>query len=364
MLSEIERMKLDIFANGIKISDSAKKAFVGPMTMGEYASTSGISMELEGQIWVNAPFSDYNPNFVSDATITMLDYKNDSYYVKNGKIEIKAKPVPVPSYEDKKAKSGEVFGKLAVTHTDRVRISPVEGCAIACTFCNLPYEFKYRKKLIPDLVESVEVALNDKLLTAKHVLISGGTPKPEDYGYENQVYDAVAQAYKGIDVDIMMVPMPGLLDPVRLKEVGIHGLSINMELHNEKTAQKIAYSKFKVGIKGYLDFIENAVKIFGGRNGRVRSLLMLGLESLDDTLEGVEALAQVGCDPVLSPFRPDPRTPMKNAKPPSMEFMEQAYERSRDIVKRYPGVVLGPRCIPCMHNTLTFPDKSGAYFSY
>jgi uncharacterized radical SAM superfamily protein len=363
MLSEVERLKLEILAKGIKISERARRAFIGPMTMGEYPSTSGISMELEGQIWINAPFSVYNPNFVSDATTIVLDYRNDSYYVTNGKMEIKAKPVPVPSYEDKKAKSGEIFGAFAVTHTDRVRISPIEGCAIACQFCNIPYEFKYRKKLIPDLVESVDVALNDKLLPAKHVMISGGTPKPEDYVWENQVYDAVTQTYNGIDVDIMMVPMPGLLDPVRLKEIGVHGLSINIELHNENTAKRIAYGKFKVGIKAYLDFIENAVKVYGGRNGKVRSLLMLSLESLEDTLKGVKALAQVGCDPVLSPFRPDPRTPMKNAKPPSIEFMEQAYEQARDIVKKYPGVALGPRCIPCMHNTLTFPDRSSVYYN-
>ena len=32
-----------------------------------------------------------------------------------------------------------------------------------------------------------------------------------------------------------------------------------------------------------------------------------------------------------------------------------------NIVERY-GVKLGPRCIPCQHNTLTFPDDSGAYY--
>lgn len=362
MLTDIERLKLEILTNGLKISDHAKKTFSGPLTVGEYASTSGVSMALEGEVWVNAPFSDYNPNFVTDSTNILLDYKNDTYYVSNGKIEIAAKPVHVPSYEDKKAGSGLPFSRIAVTHTDRVRISPIEGCAIACQFCNLPYEFRYSKKLVSDLVEGVDLALKDPLLKAKHVLISGGTPKPEDYVYENQVYDVIAQTYKGIDVDIMMVPMPGLLDPVRLKKIGIHGLSINMELYDEKTAQRIAYSKFKIGMKGYIDFIEGAVKAFGGK-GKVRSLLMLGLENLESTLEGVEALAQVGCDPVLSPFRPDPRTPMKNAKPPSIDFMEEAYERSKDIVKRYPGVALGPRCIPCMHNTLTFPDKSGAYYT-
>lgn len=359
MLTDVEHLKLEILATGLKVSENTKK-HSGQLTVGEYASTSGISMVLEDDIWVNAPFSDYNPNFVSNSTNILLDYKNGEYFVTNGKIEVKARLANIPSYEDKQAKGGEKYSRIAVTHTDRVRISPVEGCAIACQFCNLPYEFKYRKKLMVDLVESVDIAINDPTLPAKHILISGGTPKPEDYSWENEVYDNVVNAYPNHKVDIMMVPMPGLLDPVRLKEKGIYGLYANMELYNEKRAHEIAYSKFKIGIKGYLEFIENAVKVFG--KGRVKSLLMLGLEERESTMQGVEALAQLGCDPILSPFRPDPRTPMKNAKPPSIEFMAEAYEEARDIVKRYPGVVLGPRCIPCMHNTLTFPDKSGAYY--
>ncbi len=34
--------------------------------------------------------------------------------------------------------------------------------------------------------------------------------------------------------------------------------------------------------------------------------------------------------------------------------------RALDVVERH-GVKLGPRCIACQHNTLTFPDASGAY---
>ena len=114
--------------------------------------------------------------------------------------------------------------------------------------------------------------------------------------------------------------------------------------------------------KRYLDFIEGAVPVFG--EGKVRSLLMAGVESLEDTLRGVEALAERGCDPVLSPFSTDPSTPMKDKKPPTAEFLAELYERARDIVEKHPNVKMGPRCIPCMHNTLTFPDGSGKYFCY
>ena len=173
------------------------------------------------------------------------------------------------------------------------------------------------------------------------------------------MYERVVHAFPQIHVDIMMVPMPGLLNVRKLEASGIHGLSINIEMWNQETARRIMASKVKAGRKLYLDFIEEAVHVFGSK-GRIRSLILVGIESLESTLEGVEALAQRGCDPVLSPFRPDPATPMRYHRPPSVDILIEAYERSLEIVERY-GVKLGPRCIPCQHNTLTFNDGTGAY---
>ena len=231
---------------------------------------------------------------------------------------------------------------------------------MACQFCDIPYVAQYRKKPVEALTESVEVAVRDATLQARHVLISGGTPRVEDYGYQREVYARVAAEFPDVDVDIMMVPMPGLLDPENLRSIGIHGLSINIEMFDWELARSIMTSKWKASRQRYLDFIEESVEVFGGE-GRVRSLILVGIESLEKTLEGVKALAERGCDPVLSPFRPDPATPMKEHRPPSVDFLVEAYERSREIVERH-GVKLGPRCIPCHHNTLTFPDKSGDYY--
>ena len=41
-------------------------------------------------------------------------------------------------------------------------------------------------------------------------------------------------------------------------------------------------------------------------------------------------------------------------------MLAEVYMRALDVVERH-GVKLGPRCIACQHNTLTFPDASGAY---
>lgn len=364
MLTPVQRLKLALFTDGMVVTPEARRLISGergrPLTLADYASTSGISMELEGRVWVNVPIQEFNPNFV-DAPPQRLEVEDGEFWVQSGDLRVRARPVPVPTYHDQLNAWGEPYTSLAITHTDRVRISPVQGCAIACQFCDLPYRQRYRKNSVEALVDSVDRALSDPLSPARHVLISGGTPAEEDYGYLNQVYVAVTAAFPDVAVDVMMVPMPGLLDPEALKAAGIHGLSINLEMFGEDVSRRIMPAKAKIGKTYWFDFIARAVEVFG--RGKVRSLILVGLEPLEETLRGVEALAAVGCDPVLSPFRPDPNTPLRHRKPPTLELLAQAYKRSLEIVESF-GVKLGPRCIPCQHNTVTFPDESGEYLCH
>jgi hypothetical protein len=367
VLSLAERVKLLLMTEGVTVTSRAREELSlhqpdRPLTLAEYATTSGITLSLEGEVWVNAPIALHNPNFVSDDAPNVLDFEESQYFIRSGESRIPAKPLPVPDYHDELNSSEERYTTYAASHADRVRISPIEGCGIVCTFCDLPYEFRYRRKRVDGLVDSVQRAIDDKALPAKHILISGGTPSldQDDMNFMNTVYRAVAERFSSFPVDIMMVPLPGLLDLGSLKAAGIHGLSINLEIYNRELARKVMRAKYDLGLDYYLDFIEKAVTIFGP--GRVRSLLLVGLEPAEDTLKAVHELARRGCDPVLSPFRPDPSTPLRNHPVPGIDLLEQVYVESLNIVASYPGVKLGPRCIPCQHNTLTFPDGSSDYY--
>jgi hypothetical protein len=368
-LETAQRLKVELMTEGLFVDPETKRALVEsedtPLTLADYASTSGVTLRLAGDVWVNAPMSEFNPNFVVNPS-NRLVIDDGKTFVVNGNEAYLADFIPVPSYHNKNLQDGSPVKWIAITHSDRVRLSPVKGCAIQCDFCDIPFdraegEPKYRgQKLISNILEAAGVALQDPALPAQHVLISGGTPSKRDYGYENDVYEQVVTENPDVDVDIMMVPMPGLLNIRRLGEIGVYGLSINMELWSKDVAHRTMRSKAKASRELYLDFIEKAVEEFG--TGRVRSLLLVGIEPSEDTLRGVEALAERGCDPVLSPFRPDPITPLRDMKPSTGAELLDVWQRSQDIVGRYEGVKLGPRCIPCMHNTLTFADGSSDYY--
>lgn len=367
MFTPEQATKLDILANGIKIDAHAEEAwreeFQGPISLNEYASTSGICLKIEDGVdgvYVNAP---YTQEFTQRAGARLL--YNGGFVVANAGVEFDAEVIPVPAFHSRTYTDNGVeypYTNLGVTHTDRVRISPIEGCGMVCKFCNIPYELRYRQKPEEELLRVIEIAKDDEQAPARHVLISGGTPKRKDEDWEDEIYESVI-ANSPLPVDIMMTPRESPSYLRRLGAAGVNALSINIEVFDPQRAQKLIPSKNKrFGPQGYLDYIERAVDELGV--GRVQSLILFGeaIEPIESTLQGVQALVDRGCIPVLSPFRPDPRTPMENDPPSTEAEMKEVYERTLEICEdAATGVKPGPRCVPCHHNTVAFSDGSDFY---
>lgn len=356
-LTEAERLKFHLLQSGIQITAEAAEYIRShngdrPLTPADYPSTSGIVLVLEGDVWVNAPIEEYNPNFVSNS-IFQLCVDSEGLWVDGDGFSSRAKFWMPPQFHGQTNSEGIAYSSLGFTHTDRVRISPISGCAFTCKFCDIPYEFRYRANDVNRLIELVQVALADPLQPASHVLISGGTPRPEHYGYMRALYELAAAQFPDVPIDIMMVPVGDVMDPLWLDEIGINEISVNLEVWSDDLARRLMPRKHKEGRTHYLEYLANAASVLGGH--RVRSMFMLGIEPLESTLEGITEIASRGCTPVLSPFRPDPATPMRDWTVPSAEFMLDAYLAAREITQHY-GVALGPSCVPCTHNTLTLPS--------
>lgn len=365
MFTPEQDLKFNVLANGINVDPTAEEAwreqYQGPISLNEYASTSGICLKVEDGaegVYLNAP---YTQDFTQNATATLRH--EGSFIVSHGDVDFPTEVIPVPAFhgtmytaEDGTQRPYTDFG---VTHTDRIRISPIEGCGMTCKFCNIPYELRYRKKSAEEMLEVIQIAKNDEQTPARHVLISGGTPKPADEPWEDAVYERVA-AESPLPVDIMMTPRedPGYVR--RLNSAGVNSLSVNIEVFDPERARKLTPNKaHRFGRQGYLDYIEKAVDELGV--GRVQSLILFGvsIEPIETTLAGVQALVDRGCIPVLSPFRPDARTPMEHDPPSTEHEMKVVYERSLEICERSgTGIRPGPRCIPCHHNTVAFDDGS------
>lgn len=365
-LTPAEILKFSLLADGLTISEPAHRYLADAnegrqLTPADYASTSGVILHLEDDVWVNAPIAEYNPNFV-DGSPFVLDVDADGLFVHGDSLESRARFWLPPIYHGTVGSNSKPLNYYAFTHGDRVRISPIMGCAMTCKFCNIPYEDRYGTKPIEALVEATRRALADPLQPAHHMLISGGTPHEHDIAYLQQAYETILCTFPDLEIDIMMVPIVGLLDLPRLDTLGVHQFSINIELYNTEIASRLMRQKYGRGLDWYLRFFEQAAEVLGP--GRVRSMLLVGLEPIEDTLRGVAAIVQRGAIPVLSPFRPSPSTPLRDVSPPSAETLKEVYLRSLELVSDA-GAFLGPDCPPCTHNTLTLvADLPGATYRH
>ena len=363
-MTAAQQLKFCLLAEGMAVSPEAVKeldrhANGRALTPADYASTSGLILALEDHVWVNAPVAEHNPNFVTGDQFT-LTVDAEGFRVEGQNLASRAQVWLPPSYHLRTEVVGRPIEHFVFTHGDRVRLSPIRGCSMKCRFCNIPYEDPYELKPLEAMVASLRYAFEDELQPAHHALISGGTPAERDHGELRRIYREVLTAFPDNDIDIMMVPVDGLLDVAELRDLGVNELSINLELAGPQVARDLMPQKHRFGWSTYLDFIEYAAGILG--QGRIRSMLMVGLEPVEHTLEGVRRIIDHGGVPVLSPFRPDPSTPLAHLRPMGAAALQDAFLAAEEIALSA-GVSLGPSCVPCSHNTLTLtsPGEQAPY---
>ena len=354
MLTKLQKLKIAIICNGIQISPIAKQELTEkgkvPLSVFEYPTTSGISVILPDNIYVNAQFSG---KFINSNI--KVDFQDGQYYITHNGDKYSIKILSLPDYIGRRDRDGSRYDDIIMTHTDRMRISPIMGCSFDCKYCDWN-KMKYKKTPLSKLKRAVDIALEDENLHPRHMLISGGTPRVEDRDYIDNIYKNITQYLnlKNIPTDIMLAPRSEKNFLRKMKSWGVDGLSINLEIYNSQIAKEYNPAKFKIKRERYFQFIKEAVGLFGA--GKVRSILIVGLEPVEETIKGVESIARLGCDVVLSPFVPAETVKLVKLDPPNEATLIDVYEKSSKIVKKY-NVKLGPRCIPCQHNTLAFPDE-------
>lgn len=354
---ELARLKMQLLTRGVYVDPLAAEALTHggrvPLFLNDYPTTSGLTLRFESDVYVNAvPNRDAS---AGESRLLMTDSGSGYEIEDETGARFPVGVLPLPAYESE----GRAEFNGAFTHADRVRLSPISGCAYTCKFCDSPLA-GYSQRSADDLLRMLQVAVHDPVLPARHALVSGGVPRPADFETYIRTCETIV-AKSPVPVDVMLPPHD--LDTVdRLVDAGVAGLSMNIEIFDEEIAERLCPSKQRLGLSGYAKAIERAVARLGEK-GRVRSLLIVGLEPAASTLAGVEFIASLGCDPVLSPFRPAAGTPLAKTEPPGPDEIEPLYYAAREIAKRH-GVCLGPRCIPCQHNTITLPEPGdGHYFS-
>lgn len=233
------------------------------------------------------------------------------------------------NYDDSEAvaiQAGGIRGRVSICGSNCV-----SGCKF-CSFGSGADKYKtgtftdsklnnYIKPLIQQVVEDQKIS---------QLFITGGNPSLDDmkswtYFLEESIKQFKKSAEEngiseGLTVDVMLTPRGEdryvydeserkehyLAYCQKLKKLGVTSVSPNMELWSQDKLDEYCpgengVSKSEIGQAGYLDFIDSAVQTFGPFN--VRSALIVGLNSIEETKQAIDELIKRGCYVTLSPFK-------------------------------------------------------------
>lgn len=339
-------LKLRLLSKGIAPDSPAIHAIISHgrrISIAEMAA-NGLDLYLGEQVLCNGPLREDGLRLESTAEGVLI-FDGDN-------ILGEAIVVPRPTYSMNKELFSEVEQDACLT-VDRISSWLIHGCRYthpgdACSFCELPLHNNYVMGDVQRMTEAVKTILaSEKNLSVHHLQVTGGTPRPSD---ERYLVDAISHlASTGLPVQWMTAP-PTSMDLIsKAWDAGASEIAISLELFNEIARARFMPGKGRMGKEVYRRALEEAVTVFG--QGRVRSLLIVGIEPVEDTISAASWLSSLGVIPVLSPFRPLIGTPLAKHPYPSYDTLQRALEGAVDA-SSVNGMFLGTRCVRCQYDVL------------
>lgn len=356
---DLVRLKCELLSNGIQCGPDVIEYFRAqglrlPIRV-RSGSSEGLELHIDGMA-VNVPLGGQYASHSSvrlqvDAGVLLVCWGSECW---------RATGVPLPATDGGRTTSGLAMGGVGHHCFDRLGVVAVRECAFwsdpgkRCRFCgygvNLGKEAESRSD--EDVLEVARLAVTDEGYPARHILLTGGTPADIDGDAVPRIA-GLARTLRPLGVPIeAMLSAPQESESLEMMaEAGVSGVAINIEVFDSGSARRLIPGKHELGIARYLRALEHAVRVFG--RGNVRSLLVAGTETLQSTVEGVQAIAAIGARPVLSPYRMTPGAD-SGLRRPNASTLRELYELSRDVAIDE-GVGLGPVCTDCQCNILAFP---------
>lgn len=344
--------KISLLNQGVIISKKAKKQIenVGKI---RNAVFSAVDITIYDSLHINCPkklkFGDFTPwtiDINNEGILTLFYYNNE---ISNVTLDLD------DIYGNNLIKSNVKFSDVCFWATDRLRIHHNLSCCmknqnLGCKFCEIPAN--NHSISIEDILYVVDFYL-EKANTFRHFLIGGGS-EPREIEYKNILRIVKHIREKSAkDIYVMSLPPKDINILKMYYEAGVTEIGFNIEIFDQDTALNYMPGKGKFSRQEYFIALKEAVR-YWGNTGKVRSLMIIGLESEDSLLQGIRELCQIGVMPILSVFRPIPGTETENIVPPSNHFLQNIYEKGTMICEEF-SLHLGPECTFCQNNTLSLP---------
>ncbi len=346
-----QELKFRLLNQGIVISEKSKE-FIETIGGCNDAVFNAIDISINDKFHVNSPI---NVKLSSLSPFGVNRKSNKLMLTIYNKEVCEMQVEKKDSLSLEKTTANIDYSIIAKLATDRLRIHHQPICYFKetntpCLFCDLPKTGQ--KFTMEDIKEVVDTYLSKS--SFNHFLIGGGSAKPNT-GWDKKleiVQYIRSKTSKGIY--LMSLPVANIQLLQQLHNAGVTEIGFNIEIFDDKIAKETMLGKGKLSRQIYYNALNEAVKIWGN-TGQVRSLIILGLDSTETFLEGIETLCSMGVSRIISIFRPMPNTPFSQFIPPSYKYISSVFEKIVSICNKY-KLKPGPQCVFCQNNTLSLPD--------
>lgn len=345
-------LKIALLNQGVRISECASQNMknTGMIRQGVFQS---VDLKFNNGMIINAP---YLTDF-SEMSPFEIDFEGKNYILKYYDKYLETIHFDTMDINKNKiASNGTKYGNVTFLATDRLRVHHQFRCNFkmlnqGCKFCNVkPKEGNYD---LSDVFEIIDFYL--KNVEFRHFLIGGGSGKAEIE--QNNIMKIASYIRKNTDKPIyaMCLPPKNVNVLEEYKKKGINEISFNIEIFNREIAKTTMPGKGQIPLIQYENALNKAVELWG-RSGNVRSMLVLGMEPIEDFLNGVEWLSSKGIVPIISIFRPVTNIAMREVLPHSNIELYDLFKKILTITSKY-NLLPGPSCVPCQNNTLSLPNN-------
>lgn len=343
---QLPELKIMLLNHGTRISPNALRRLSrdGGVNFQEFYA---VDLALRN-LYINVPYN-LGLTDLSPFVIELDDHEN--YTLKYWDQEISSVSLRSVDPLGQKSIQGFKYNEISYLGVDRLRIYYRTSCfykehGLGCKFCDIethsrPLAFSTIKAVLDDYMDHPDI---------KHYLIGGGSDAP------NSDFQTIIKIAKYIrehtdkPIYLMCLPPENTSVLKELHHAGITEITFNLEIFDRDIAKSIMPGKGSLPLDVYTTALKESVTIWG-RNGKIRSAFIIGLEPSESLLEGIEHICRLGVSPILSLFKPIPGTPLEYMLPPSDREIAKMYYEITEICRQY-KVELGPSCRYCEDNTL------------
>lgn len=350
------QLKIMLLSHGVTIDNYALHLLNGVGGI-NYEEFDAVDLIIGNKYYFSVPYK-ANYSYLSPFVIKHTGSKFCLYYGSNMISTVEVRGCD-PISNRKTADGALYYRDYTYLGNDRLRIFHRLGCnykttGMGCEFCDIGRDDSFLS--FEHITEAIDAY--DNCASIKHYLIGGGSNQLcDNFDFVCKIAKYIRQK-NGFPINLMSLPVIDKQTMVQLKEAGVTEVTFNIEIFDRNLAKKYMPGKGSISIETYLTALKNAVDIWG-ENGNVRSIFIVGLESKESLLSGIEAVCKIGVSPILSLFKPISGTPLEYLLPPSDSELLEIVCEVQSVCEKY-GVELGPKCHYCEDNTLKVsePPKS------